>query len=84
VCLVGESDVLFIDVDTPTEKTARRTFRASRPSKALTRMRSWSECQWSLLSIVGTACRFHGMTNVTVAASTCGQWLNAHLGRPLY
>ena len=38
--LVGETDMLFIDVDTPKEKTARRTFRASRSSKALTRMRS--------------------------------------------
>jgi hypothetical protein len=45
VCLVGETDVLFINVDTPREKTTRRTFRASRPSKTLTRMMSWSECQ---------------------------------------
>ena len=60
VCLVGETDVLFINVDTPREKTTRRTFRASRPSKTLTRMMSWSECQRSLLSIVGTACRFNG------------------------
>jgi hypothetical protein len=43
VRLVGEADVLFIAVETPKEKTARRTFRASRPSNALTRMRSWTE-----------------------------------------
>ena len=58
--LIGEVDALFIDVDTPNEMTARRSFRASRPSKALTRMRSWTECQRSHLRIVGTACGFNG------------------------
>jgi hypothetical protein len=75
VRLVGEAGALFIAVVTPKEKTARRTFRASgrQPSASGLFLASWVPPAGSIV-----------MTNVTVAASTCGQWLNARLGRPLY